>query len=58
VSVRYRCNTCGARAEGSLEELHRKGWRCRTLTKNGRNKRICACPQHVDMMQAELGGRP
>ncbi len=55
MKVRYLCTTCGAHSEGTAEELYRKGWRCRTLKKNGRNKRICACPEHAEMMAAELG---
>lgn len=54
--VRYRCNTCGTCVEGTAEELHARGWRCRTLTKNGRNRKICACPEHAELMRAELGG--
>lgn len=54
--MRYQCNTCGKVAEGAVEELHAQGWRCRSLTKNNRVKRICACPEHTEMMKAELGG--
>lgn len=56
MTVRYQCNTCGARAQGTVEELHGKGWRCRSVTKNMRVKRICACPEHAELMRVELGG--
>lgn len=56
MSVSYQCNTCGARAEGTVEELHKGGWRFRNVAKNKRIKRICACPEHAELMKAELGG--
>lgn len=56
MTVSYRCTTCGARAEGSPDDLYKRGWRRRTTTKNRRDKTITACPQHADVMRVELGG--
>lgn len=53
---RYRCTCCGRTVEGTVEELNAQGWKRRTRTKNSRNKIITACPEHVDLMRAELGG--
>lgn len=49
----YKCNACGAIAEGKWEDLYKKGWRCRSFKKGGRVKRMCGCPMHAELVERD-----
>ena len=55
MTTTYHCNTCGARAEGTVDELYRKGWRCKSIKKNNRLKRLCGCPMHAEIVEKGAG---
>lgn len=53
-AIKRRCTSCGKSIEGEPKELLEAGWRWTSRKKGGRDKKIVGCPQHRDVIEAEL----
>lgn len=50
MNTRLKCDCCNRTAEGTIGELHAKGWKHVTRRKGKRDMTITECPEHAGIL--------